>query len=77
MIGRPKCERRVQYTEAIEFAERLHFDYVETSAKTGMGLMALFQAIAYRVGEANLAIMHEYLVEPRLNLGDSQSPSCC
>jgi small GTP-binding protein len=46
-----RSDREVTETQAREYAEQHHLEYIETSAKCGTGVRELFDALVRRIGE--------------------------
>jgi hypothetical protein len=55
--------RAVTVAEAAELAARFQLPYLETGAKTRVGLSTLFETLATLVGDANPALMRSCQIE--------------
>jgi small GTP-binding protein len=71
--------RAVSYSDGANLAESLFAPYVETSARTGQGLEALFQEIVDRVGKSRPDLMREcrVLAQGQRAGGDGRRGNCC
>jgi Rab family protein len=76
-----KCDleedRTVSYAQGMNTAASANAAYVETSAKTGMGLDALFQEITKLIGDKHPNLMHEAQVNPANDAGRAGRSNCC
>ena len=77
-------KRRVEYTDALEYAKDHGMEYVETSAKTTQNIELAFTSLAGSLkqaykGSAGMKHAHTEVVIPRADLGWSSraSPSVC
>jgi small GTP-binding protein len=70
-------ERHVSYAQGLDAAARANARYLETSAKTGMGLEALFKEIPQLVGEKHPDLMHEARASPSNSASAPRQSDCC
>jgi small GTP-binding protein len=76
-----KCDleddRQISYAQGLETATSAGATYVETSAKTGMGLETLFKEIAQRVGDKHANLMRNAQVNPTNEAAPTGQNDCC
>jgi Rab family protein len=70
-------DRQISTAQGMEIAARSAATYVETSAKTGIGLDTLFQYVAQLVGDKHPGLMRDAQVNPENAPGSAGQSGCC